>query len=498
MAEISAEKCGLIEADLERAFTAECWRAADLTFKLWPQQEIIYHSIRSLPPHIDEAVVLCARQFGKSHLGVILAIEDCLRYDDVCILIIGPTLKQTREIVAPRLRRIAQDAPPGLIRPSKSEGKWYIGTSELVIGGMDVNSSAQRGKTVQTVYIEEIVESKEDDYLEALRSDIGPALTHSKGGKIIYLTTLPKIPDHPFITDTMARAELNGALYRYTIDDNRALSEEQYEACVRRSGGRHTDDFRREYLCEIIRDRQLVIVPDFDARLDVEAFTIPHWFNYQIFTDWGGVRDMTVSLLMGYDFLRAVDYVIDEMVWPANTPTENIVDDWKKWGVGIEWDKFLSKKPQAEQKQFIFKGVYPKKHVIDAPGQLQVDLRDTHRIAFDTPNKEDWESNVNHMANRFAIRKIKIHPRCRFTKQTCQSGIFNKKRTDFERTTALGHMDAAAALMYAIRDLDRSSPYPAQSQQSSNMFIAQPPKAPDVIPNKGFTRKEFKRFGKEE
>ncbi len=313
------------------------WRAGLLSWLCWDQQLPIYNEIRDLPADIDEPVILCARQFGKSHLGVILAVEDCLRFDDKCILIIGPTLKQTREIVAPRLRRIMQDAPPDLIRPSKSEGKWYIGTSELVIGGMDVNSSAQRGKTVQNVYIEEIVESKPDDYLEALRSDIGPAMTHSEAGKMIFLTTLPKVPDHPFITETMAKAALNGSLYTYTIDDNKALSPAQYDACVRRAGGRETDDFKREYLCQIIRDRNIVIIPDFDKARDVEDYVLPMKCHFEIFTDWGGVRDLTVSLLMAYDFLNARDLVIDELWHPHNTPTEiivrNLTEKWRTYKI---------------------------------------------------------------------------------------------------------------------------------------------------------------------
>lgn len=174
------------------------WRVGDLGYQLWPQQIPIYDGVRSLPPSVSEAVVLCARQFGKSHLEVILAVEDCLRYPNSCILIIGPTLKQTTQIVTPRLKEISRDAPPGLVTQSKSESKWIVGSSELVIGGMDINSSSQRGKSVQNIYVEEIVDSKPDDYLESLRSDIGPALTHSKGGRILFITTPPKVPDHPF------------------------------------------------------------------------------------------------------------------------------------------------------------------------------------------------------------------------------------------------------------------------------------------------------------
>lgn len=462
------------------------WLDGDLSWKLWAQQVPIYNAIRSLPAEVDEPVILCGRQFGKSHLGVLLAVEDCLAFDDKCFLIIGPTLKQTREIVAPRLRRIAEDAPRGLIRPSKSEGKWYIGTSELVIGGMDVNSSAQRGKTVQNVYIEEIVDSRPDDYLEALRSDIGPAMTHSDAGKTIFLTTLPKVPDHPFITETMAKAELNGSLYVYTIDDNKALSATQYEACVRRAGGRNSDAFQREYLCRVIRDRSVVIIPDFDRSKDIEDFEQPRFSNLEIYTDFGGVRDMTVSLLVCYDFMRARDLVIDELWHKHNTPTDEIVGAIKHHWVD-----------EATHRDYIYGPVTA--HYVDAPGQLRVDLIRSHGYECRMPAKDDWEAAINNLAVRFTQRKVKVHPRCPLTIQTCQSGVFNKNRTDFDRSSTLGHMDAVAALMYAVRSLNRDNPYPDQSREHDGYFVKPelPVDAPNAIVPKAklYGGGRMKRFG---
>jgi len=456
---------------------ASAWRRGCLAYKLWDQQIPIYDRMNSLPEQVDEAVVLCARQFGKSHLGVIRAVENCLKFDDRCFLIMGPTLKQTREIVTPRLRRIVADAPTGIVRPSKSEGKWHIGTSELVMGGFDINSSGQRGKTVQEVIIEEIVDAKPDDYLDSLRSDIGPALAHSDAGKIIYLTTLPKIPDHPFITDTMAGAEMNDALYIYTIDDNRALTKAQYEACVRRAGGRETDDFKREYLCQIIRDRSVVIIPDFSKERHVKAFTIPPIINWELYIDWGGVRDLTVAQIVGYDFLRGMDLVEAELWFPPNTPTVLIVERLR----AAFWDTYA-----------------PKAVYADAPGQVMVDLAVSHNFPVRTPAKSDWESALNNLANRFTQNKVEIKPTCKLTIQTCQSGTLTKNRTDFERSASLGHCDALATLMYGVRCLDRSSPY-SEGRLPENVFkrpdLSVPPLQKLVdLEGKGFAQKGLRKF----
>ncbi len=449
------------------------WWAGDLRYKLWSQQEPIYAAVRGLPRHVDEAVLLCARQFGKSHLGVILAVEDCIRFPNRCILIVGPTYDQTREIVAPRLRDVIRDAPPGLVKPMKSEKKWIIGDSELVIGGFDINSSSQRGKTVQTIYIEEVVDAKPDHFVESMRSDLGPALTHSDAGKMVYLTTLPKIPDHPFILDTLPRAEMNGALQIYTIEDNKALTPEQYEACVRRAGGRDTDDFKREYLCMLIRDRNKVVIPDFDEKVHVRDFDVPLATNFEIFVDWGGVRDLTVALLTGFDFYNAVDLYIDEMVWKANTPTETIVKDLMRW-----------------QTAHSIQNIY-----CDAPGQLLVDLRETHKMTTQLPIKGDWEAGVNQLAVRYAQKKLLMHSRCKLLIQTCRSGTFNDRKTDFERTSTLGHCDAIAAQMYANRGMNRESPYPAQVWSHDHMFQRPREEQQTGVVTRSFTGGGMRKFG---
>ena len=459
--------------------TAELWSRGNLKYKLWPQQQSIYEAIYGLPPDIDEAVVLCARQFGKSHLGVLIAIEQCLRWHDRCFLIIGPTLKQTREIVTPRLRHIIADAPPGLIRPSKSEGKWYIGTSELVMGGFDLNTNSQRGKTLQGVFVEEIVDANPDDYLESLRSDIGPALTHSDAGKIIFLTTLPKVPDHPFITETMARAQINNSFYSFTIDDNKALSQSQYEACVRRAGGRHTDDFKREYLNQIIRDKSVVVIPDFDPARHIGEFDLPEYCNYEIYIDWGGVRDFTVAVVVGYGYLEATDFVFDELWWGPNTPTEVIVNDIRT--------KWTGKYLQPNRKEHVY--------YADVPGQLAVDLGRTFKMSVALPQKSDWEASINGLANRFTQNKIKIAPHCKLTITTCQSGMFNKNHTDFERTISTGHCDAIAALMYAVRGLNRSNPYPNEIASKDRFWTPPSDKPINILPSANKFGATAKKFG---
>jgi len=462
------------------------WEKGDLSWKLWPQQITIHDTIRELPKHIQIAVVLCARQYGKSYLGTLMAIEDCLKYPGFTIVIVGPTIKQTVDIVNQSMKLIQSDAPHGLIQRSKSESRWYVGDSEIIIGGFDVKTATrQRGKRALKIYIEEVMDSRPDDYLESLRSDLGPMLTHSPSPMMIFLTTPPRVPDHPFITHTIPEAKLFGAYFNYTIDDNVQLTPDQYEACVRRCGGKDTIEFRREYLCEIVRDTSIVVVPSFEKKLDVVEIDMPSDAHWQVVADWGGVRDMTAVLLMGYEYVSDMDMVIDERVYSSNTPTEIIHKDL------LQMERDFNRP---------IKGRYA-----DVPGQIGVDLIQTHNYPVMPVKKDDWQSAINYMNVRFSQRKVKIHPKCKFLIQSLESGTFNKNRTDFERTQSLGHCDALAALMYGLRTQDKTNPYAAEQGMMSalsNQFtkirnnddMVQIAKSINPIAGR-FQRKGFGSFG---
>ena len=158
----------------KRAIKALLWEQGHLSFLLWPQQQRIYELVKSLPSSVRKIVFEIARQFGKSVLTVVLAMEDCLQNPDVLVMIIGPTITQTRDIVLPRAKLIMQvgDCPDGLIKLHKSTDTYnFSNGSELKIGGFDTNTLSARGKTIHKIYLEEIAFSNPDSYQDFLRSD---------------------------------------------------------------------------------------------------------------------------------------------------------------------------------------------------------------------------------------------------------------------------------------------------------------------------------------
>lgn len=428
------------------AMIHELWMRGELEFLLWEQQLPIWHKLQNLPPHIAEFVILCARQFGKSALGVIYALSEAIKNRDCCILIMGPDIKQTVDIVGPKMRLLTRTAPPGLIVPMSSSNRYHVyhdrekrdDYTEIVIGGFNENSSSQRGKTVHLILVEEIVDVPEDHFLTSMRSDLGPALLHSKNGRIVYLTTPPKYPNHPFLTETVVQAKLDNAFASYTIDDNIALSDAQRAKAIRLSGGPKSADTRREYYCEVVRDPELVCLPDYDTKLNVAIFQLPLAARLSVTIDWGGVRDKTCAILHTYDYMNDIDLIWDERVFDPNTSTATIIQACLEMERGYQ-----------------IHGRY-----VDAPPQLvSVDLLQSYNYPAVLPEKLDWRAALNTLNVRFQHRKLLIHPRCKFLILSAESGILNKNKTDFSRNKALGHMDGVAAMMYAIRMQDRENPY---------------------------------------
>jgi hypothetical protein len=417
------------------------WINGDLSWKLWPQQKTIYNTIRNFPRSVQTVVVLCARQFGKSVLGCILALEDCLANDNIVVLIIGPTIKQTRAIVNPRIKLLMRDCPDGLIHHMVSTDTFHFRNgSELKLGGFDTSSSSERGKTIYKVYIEEIVDSDGDDYLDFIRGDLAPALTHSKHAQIVFLTTLPKIPDHPFSTDTVPEAMLQGAFFKYTIDDNKQIDQEQYNSCVKLCGGKDSTMFKREYLCEQVRDESIILTPEFDEARHVKEIVLPTHCNFWISGDTGGIRDKSVFLLWGFDFERNKKMVLDEQAFAVDTGSNIMAAKVKLW----------------EQNYKITGGRW-----VDAPGQLQIDFMQQHGFPCTLPRKDELPATVNQVRVALARGEVEISPTCKLLIATLRSGTFNDTRTDLARSSKLGHMDAFMSFAYGLRHAHIGNPFPA-------------------------------------
>lgn len=451
-----AEYERLLVADIER-MTALAWQTGNLTYKLHSGQKRIWKALQDATA--QEALLFISRQWGKSYLSACYALSYCLRHPNKIVRIAAPTLKQAQDIVSDNLAPICADAPSGLINPIKSAYRWQVGQSELRLGVLEsAHVDSLRGGNASLVIAEEGGFVSSDDYEYALRSVIGPQLLRS-GGQLIHVTTPSKEPEHFIHKEIYPRCALAGTKFEFDIYTNPQLTDEQIEKAKVLAGGEQSSAWRREYLVHIVRDDSAVCVPEFDESKHVFTDEPPEHAVWGYFADFGGIRDKTVSLLCCWNFELARLEVHDERHHEANTETDTIVQAMRDMG-----------KPYKVRQSYM-----------DAPGQVLVDLRYKHNFEALLPHKDDFEAGIN--AVRLAVNqgKIMIHERCRFLIQTLRGATFNKNRTDFARTVALGHMDALAALVYANRMIDRTTnPVPSPTSFAERVAPAWMQKGKDA------------------
>jgi hypothetical protein len=452
------------------------WRNGALEWKLHAAQLIIHNQIEALPVDAKDVVLLCSRRFGKSYYGCARALMSSAKSRNKRRLtrIIGPDIKQTEMIVEHHMAKLTEELNTiGLrdfVEHIKSDKMYRVGKAGIFLGGYDSQKDSLRGGEADEILIEESGQADPDQYIYQMKSVLKPQLLKTRG-RMIHLTTPPKLEDHPFVIDTIPAAELAGAFRKFTIYDDPLATPEIIEDAIKDSGGVHTRDFRREYLVEIIRDPSIVVVPDYDDTRHVTHVAFPMEFFPHTTIDFGGVRDKTAALLHWYNFFDDVTEVWDERVFEPNTPTGTIVKEI------LEMEKSLP--PGVQVRRYA-----------DMPGQLQIDLNHHHKFECSVVGKDDWQSSINNLAVKFSVNKIRIHKRCAFLRQSLKSGTFNKQRNDFARSQALGHCDAIAALMYGVRMETKQNPY-GQNHLSRDTHFYIPKPTPETEVATAIQPKQF-------
>jgi hypothetical protein len=282
-----------------------------------------------------------------------------------------------------------------------------------------------------------------------------PTTTHT-GGKIVLASTPPEDPAHEFL-QFIERAEKDKLLTKKTVYDNPLLTSGQIENIVSKfSGGANNSQFRREYLCEIVKDEQMSVLPEVDDDLlrqivkDVEA---PAFCNRYVAMDIG-FKDLTVVLFGYYDFREDIIVIQDEIV---------------KNGKEINLPKF-TKEIQYKEAQLwtnpltneLFK---PDSRVSDInPFVIQeITIASNNEISFGMASKDNKLANLNKLRVMLAAKKIIINPRCTTLARHLKNCRWKDKTTkeEFARSPDEGHYDAVDALLYFTRAVNyKKNPYP--------------------------------------
>lgn len=434
---------------------AVLWHRGDLEFKCHPVQkemrDVFYKSEAN-----TTNVWLLARQSGKSTLLAILSLEICLRKKNSVVKILTDTKIHVQTIFEPIFNELLDDCPDTLKPVFYKKDYKYVfhNGSQIQLAGTDNKHYERlRGQKSSAVFVDEAGFCNELDYV--VRSVLLPTTTHT-GGKIVLATTPPDEEVHDFYT-FVEEAEHNNTLIKKTIDDNPLLSKEQKEKIAAKMGGRHTNQFRREYLVELIRSEHNVVFPEFNEELIkkiTQDWPVPPCYDSYVSMDLG-FKDLTAVLFGYYDFKK------DKIVFQ---------DEILLHGKDFQLPKLLSLIEEKEKELWYHQVTNEVKEPLIRVSDVnpiatnEITKLSHGRIRFSTPKKDDKQAAINYLRVLLAQEKIIINPRCKNLIMHIKNCKWSKNKVEkqFARSEAFGHYDLVDAAIYFVRSVNtKKNPYPA-------------------------------------
>jgi hypothetical protein len=440
------------DADIQRILAErELYRRGNLQHLLHAGQIKIRDRIATSKRQVQP--ILCARGYGKTFLGVEEAVSTAIRKSSR-VKIGTEFATDLEEFILPNFEVVLRDCPRSVLprwKPSKS--KWVFperaGGSEIALIGLDRKPNGLRGThKTDLIILEEagFISKLEQIYY----SVIVPTTMHRPECRILLPTTPPEALDHFFWT-LWDMCALENELPVYTIDDNPLLTVSDISRIEKDMGGRETTAFQREYLCKRIAEATRQLTPEYSDEKHISEYKRTSYFKFLTKTTAldSGVRDNTVQLYSVYDFPTAVLYIEDELVLKGNEVlTDTIYDRTVETENSLGYDNAAH---WADNDNLILLQDLNKKG-----------MKDGSRRNWSPTAKDSVEAGVNMVRTWLKNGRLKIHPRCKFLLGTLRTGLWNKRRDDFERSKVYGHADALSSLIYLVRNVNtQTNPIPA-------------------------------------
>lgn len=441
--------------ELERK--AELWRRGNLIWKCHPIQKEMYKVFYGSPER-SRLVWLLARQSGKSYLLAILALEQANRETNSIVKMVTDTKLHLKSIFEKIFEELLMDCPENLKPEFKEKTYTYYfpNGSQIQLAGTDNKHYEKlRGQKAHLVLVDEAGFCNELDTV--INSVLFPTTTHT-GGKIVLASTPPEQLDHEFFK-FIEKAEHKNFLSKKTIYDNPLLTKEEVERIIEEMGGIDSQRFRREYLCEMVKDPNISVIPEFDEELEkeiVKEWPRPPFYDCYESMDLGG-KDLTVVIFAYYDFRADKIIIQDELVMDFKNKEETIAKL-------VENIQIKEKSNWVDPFTFEVKKPFFRVSDIDYLVIREILKYSHNQMVFHPAEKDQNATMINDLRHLLSSKKIIIDPKCvtliRHLKNVRWDSKTNKHR--FARSPDNGHYDAVDALKYLIRHIIYSrNPYPA-------------------------------------
>lgn len=446
----------------------ELWRRGILTFKMHKIQKEMF-DIYLKAEKRSTLVWLLARQSGKSYLIALLALMEAIQKPNAVVKLLTDTKLHVQTIFEPLFREILEDCPDDT-KPEYLPSKFiyvFPNGSQIQMAGTDANNAERlRGQKSTLILVDEAAFCNKLNY--NVTSILLPTTTHT-GGKIVLASTPPEQPDHDFV-QFIEEAEINNLLTKKTLFDNPLLTDEDKNSIMSKFiGGANNPQFRREYLCELIRDENKTVIPEFDDELEakiVREYSKPPYYTPYVSMDLG-FKDLTVCLFAYYDFKN--DKVVIE---------DEIVKEGKDLKLNLFSEEILKKEDELWTNILTNELIKPEIRVSDLDYIVisEINRASMNRLNFVPIQKAPGYKLplINQTRVMLQNEKVIINPRCKVLISHLKNARWKdaSAKDEFARSPGLGHYDAVDALLYLIKSVNYSkNPYPSSyGRDSQNTF----------------------------
>lgn len=418
-------------------------------------------------------VWMISRQRGKSWAALAYAVNLCATQPGTIVRYLAQTGKSAAAIVGPTFSQILEDCPAAL-RPVEhaQEGRYeWPNGSTLVWAGTD-NDQWHRARGPRS-YLILLDESAFYGDLEGVEASLLPQLI-TTGGKVIYLSTPPENPAHPFVARYRA-AQAVGKSRHATIEDNPRLGAEGVRRVLSAEAerlGMSLETFlkstycRREFFAEIVTEESRAVIPVWNEAMQLRAvvdFPRPQFFTAYTSLDWGYSPDPSAALLGEHLFETNTLYIraeIEEHRGNMSTLAALVKQAEKEaWGVElydgtlsalVDWAKVP---PWLEQRVHSKAAAQPYLRVGDDDALLLAELSQQHGVGIIPTRKDEKHIAIDFVCQLLLAGRLKIHPSCKRLITQLYTTLWNRTRTQFERT-AVDHGDLVDALVYLCRNVN--------------------------------------------
>lgn len=392
-----------------------------------------------------------ARRWGKSHFFAMQACQRAVQVPKARIPYAASTVASLREFIIPIFSEILDTAPDDVRGVIVGDEVRFPNGSRIVLAACEdkLKANRLRGPKADLAIVDEA------GFIPILRYVVTSVLLYQLATtrrEMLIGSSPPETPAHEFV-QMYAEAEVAGCAMRATIYDAPFVDRDTIAELCTDSGGPDAVSWRREGLAEFVVDVERALVPEFsrmESTIVVECGGGQDVDRY-IVGDLG-FEDLTFVLFAEWNFAAAMLEVVDEHV-EARATTHDI-------NHGVE---------AVRHERW---GDAPIHHrALDASAIVLADMRrlqddddPTSEHAWRMARNHERDAAVNQLRLAIARGRWRIHPRCEQLIAHMRNGIWNERRTDFDRVKGYGHFDGVAAAMYLERAVDRThNPAPPAS-----------------------------------